>query len=289
MPLLVPFIGVAAMALPVPAAAPAGPAGPAVYGGSTRAGDAIVVDANRAATKLRSVVIAWSADCGSGMTLTHSDVLRAAPVSPSAVGLPVLGTTRNRDGRFAGRQRDVGTLDGASVQATVTLRGTLSRTGASGTMAVEVVIRDASGAAQDACRMAATRWRAVRAPGRVYAGSTSQHDPLVVKLNRARTTATDVLLNWQSATCTPPDDFISFGEHFRRFPVSGAGVFGDSFTQSYPAQDGGEDAFAYQLRGRIGRVRARGTFRATATSKNASGATTASCDSAPVTWSAITG
>jgi hypothetical protein len=286
MPPFVPFIGVAALALPGPAAAHAAAA---VYGGSTRAGDAIVVDANRAGTKLRSVVIAWEAACASGMTLTHSDMLRAAPASPSAVGLPVLGMTRNRNGRFAGKQRDVGTLDGASVQATVTLRGRLSRTGASGTLAAQVVIRNASGAAQDACRTPATRWSAARAAGRVYGGNTSQREPLVIKLNRGRTAATDVLLNWESASCTPADEFVSFAEHFRLFPLSASGVFGDSFNQAYPGDGGGEDDFAYQLHGKVGRVRAHGTYRATATSKDASGATTVSCDSAPVTWSAITG
>lgn len=278
----VPLIGVAALALPAQA-------GPAVYGGSTRAGDAIVVTANRSAAKLRSVVIAWDAKCDSGGFLSHSDVLRVAPFSPSGAGRPVLGTTRNRNGRFAGKQLDAGTMDdGSSVLVTVAMRGRLSRTRASGTLAVAVKIRDWSGAQTDACRMAATPWRAARAAGRIYGGSTSQREPLVLKLNRARTTATDVMLDWYSATCTQPDDFVSFGEHFDTFPLSGSGVFGDSFTTSYPDQ-GGKDDFAYQLRGRIARARARGTFRATATWKDASGAITGSCDSAPIIWSATTG
>ena len=277
----VPFIGVAALALPAPGAR-------AVYGGSTRAGDAIVVNANRSATKARSVVIAWEAECGSGMTITHSDVLRAAPFSPLGAGRPVLGMTRNRNGRFAGKQLDAGTLDGGeSVGVTVTMRGKLSRARASGTLAVSVVVRDPSGAALDACR-ATTSWRASRAAGRIYGGSTSQREPLVIRLNRARTTATDVMLDWQSATCTP-DDFVSFGEHFRLFPVSASGVFGASFRQSYPTDGGGQDDYAYQLRGKIGRLRAHGTFRATATSKDDSGAMMESCDSAPLTWSATTG
>jgi hypothetical protein len=211
-----------------------------------------------------------------------------APFSPLGAGRPVLGMTRNRNGRFAGKQLDAGTLDGGeTVGVIVTVRGKLSRARASGTLAASVVVRDPSGAQVDACR-ATTRWRGSRAAGRIYGGSTSQREPLVIRLNRARTAATDIMLDWQSATCTP-DDFVSFGEHFRLFRLSASGVFGDSFSQSYPADGGGQDDYAYQVHGKIGGVRARGTFRATAASKDASGAVTESCDSAPVAWSAITG
>src|SRR5215470_12463986 len=117
-PRALPLIGMAALALTAPAAARAAPA---VYGGSTRADDAIVVDANRSATKLRSVVIAWTATCRSSMSLSNSDVLRAG--APGG-GPAVLGMTRNRNGRFAGKQISVGAFDdGSSVLATVSLRG----------------------------------------------------------------------------------------------------------------------------------------------------------------------
>jgi hypothetical protein len=199
--------------------------------------------------------------------------------------------TRNRNGRLAGMYISAGTLDdGASLLATTDLRGRLSPKRASGRLAVDYVkVRDAAGAPKDACRIAATPCHATRAAGRTYAGSTSQLEPLVIRLNRARTKATDLLIDWHTETCTRPDDFVYVGEHFQGFPLSGSGAFGDSFTQSYPGQGGGEDDYTDQLHGRIGRSRASGTFRATGTSNDASGATTASCDSAPITWSAIIG
>jgi hypothetical protein len=48
-------LALAVLALTVPVAARAAPA---VHGGSTRAGNAIVVNCNRSATKVRSIVIA---------------------------------------------------------------------------------------------------------------------------------------------------------------------------------------------------------------------------------------
>lgn len=270
------------------AGAPSAWAAGAVYGGSTKAGEPIVVKANRAAAKLRSLVIAWDARCDSGTSLSSSDVLSVDGVTPgiSSGGLHI---SRNRRGRFAGTQTTSGAVGtDRTALAVVSLRGKLRPTRASGTIATVVKIVDQTGNQVDSCRTGTLAWRAARAAGHVYAGSTSQREPFVVKLNRKRRKATDVLVGWHTATCTP-DSFISLGEHFGNFPLNVRGAFGDSFSQSYPMDGGGKIDFAYQLSGSIGKRTGHGSFRVNATATDSAGATTLTCDSAPISWKVVTG
>jgi hypothetical protein len=267
------------------AGAPSAWAASAVYGGSARGGEAIVVQADRHAAKVKSLVVAWDANCDSGKILANSDVLSVGGVATSGLQM-----SRNRRGRFAGTQTSSASL-GANGTAlmVVSLRGTLRPTRASGTIAAVVKIVDQTGNQLDSCKSGTLPWWASRAAGRVYAGSTSQQEPVVVKLNRKRRKATDVLIGWHTATCTPPDQFLSFGEHFDNFPLSARGAFGGSFTQSFPMDGGGKIDFSYQLNGSIGKRQGHGTFRVNATATDGTGATALTCDSAPISWKAVTG
>src|SRR5689334_23095114 len=70
-------IAVAAAAAALSPAPSAFAAPVAVYGGSTKAGDAIVIRADAAAKQLKSVVIATDARCSDGMGFPLSSVLTA--------------------------------------------------------------------------------------------------------------------------------------------------------------------------------------------------------------------
>src|SRR3954466_6813235 len=59
-------------------AAPGALAANAVFGGSTNSGEAIVVNANKAATKLKGAVVAWQATCGAGSRFPWSNAIPVA-------------------------------------------------------------------------------------------------------------------------------------------------------------------------------------------------------------------
>src|SRR4051794_34596606 len=87
------------------AASPAALAAEAVFGGASRAGDPIVVKANRAATAVRSIVISWAATCGDGSDFPASATLTAVkPVPGFNPGPDELLVSKNAKGRFKGLQ-----------------------------------------------------------------------------------------------------------------------------------------------------------------------------------------
>ena len=71
MPITTRAAGFAIAAIAVTTPAPA-LAGNAVYGGSTSAGAAIVVNADKKAKKLRSAIVSWKANCDDGSGIAHS-------------------------------------------------------------------------------------------------------------------------------------------------------------------------------------------------------------------------
>src|SRR4051794_8697140 len=100
-----------AAAVVVTAAALAAPttahAADAVYGGTTKDGDAIVVKADKDGTELRSLVISWAADCANGMRYSGNAVLTPTkPVPGFSPGGSDLLISRNAMGKFAGTQLD---------------------------------------------------------------------------------------------------------------------------------------------------------------------------------------
>jgi hypothetical protein len=279
---------VAALALAL-VSAPAASAAPTVFGGSTGAGEPIVLTADPSAEKLRSAVIAWEAECDDGRLFPVAVELTAATgapgVSPDARDLTM---NRNARGSFAGVQ--IGRLDLGPQLAAVTARlsGKLAARRASGTLDANVEITDrATGARVSGCRTGTLRWSAARDPGRVYGGATSQEEPVVLRLDRPRRTVTDLLIGWETSMCDPPESFFRLGDRFVNFPLR-SGRFGGSFTDSVSVP-GGKLDFAYQLSGSLARKSARGRLRVTVTRTDATGAQTMTCDSSGVSWQARTG
>jgi len=235
------FLAAAATAAVAPAPALAGGA---VYGGSTSAGAAIVIKADKKAKALRSAVVSWSASCDDGQRFPVSAPLTAVTAEPGFTPeFRELATSRNGKGRFAGTQLGGFTMGDQFGAMTAHYSGKLSATRASGTLDATITIVDrASQSTVATCRTGSVRWSATRAPGRVYAGSTSQDNPIVVRLDAKHRKVANLLFGWDSSTCKPDDIFLSVNEVFGGFPISG-GRFGDAFDQFY-SPDGGGDGFS---------------------------------------------
>ena len=239
-PSLLPGLTAAVVTAAVLAVSPPAFAADAVYGGSTtRGGDPIVLKANPAASELRMVAISWDAACGDGMGFPGATEL--TPVKPTAgfaPGSDELLISQNAKGRFKGTQLSSSDLGANAAAIQVELAGKLKPNGASGTLSAIVKIFDkATGAAVTSCQTGTLRWTALRAPGIVYGGTTSQGEPVVVRLNKQRKQVNDLLFSWH-ADCVPSNRYFRFAEHFGGFPVKGNGGFGNPVSDDYPARHG---------------------------------------------------
>jgi hypothetical protein len=260
----------------------------AVYGGSTHAQEPIVLRADRGGQRLRSAVVSWEAKCNDGTVFPFAAELRVVTLSPGFSGDAFeLAMSRNSKGSFSGVQLAGFPLGSVTAAIAVRLAGKLRAGSASGTLSADVAILDGSGNEVDACHTGATRWNATRSPGRLFAGKTSQDEPVVLRLDAARRNVRNVLIGWQTAECRP-EGFARFGESFARFPLR-AGRFGDAWEESYDGPDGSKLRYTMDLAGEVRRRSASGTLQATITDTDLAGATTLSCDSGRVTWSTATG
>ncbi len=271
------------------AISPSARAADAVYGGRVSSGEPIVVKADAKAAKLRSIVISWRAACGDGSGFPGGDELTpVTPVAGFSPGPTELLVSRNVKGSFKGTQQGAMGSDSAVAAIVVTLDGKLKATRASGTLSAVVKIADrASGADITACDTGPLRWVASRDPGIVYGGSTSQGEPMVIRLNSQRKRVNDVLTTWH-APCPTSGGLYRVPDRFVGFPVKSTGRFGNPFTSDIPL-DTGMVHFDYALAGRISRTSAKGTLQVKISETDASGAATDNCDSGGVTWKAATG
>lgn len=259
----------------------------AVFGGSTNARESIVLIADASMKRLKSAVIAWEADCDDGRKFRTATSLTSVAPTPGfdASGRELL-MSRNAKGRFAGTQfvgYDLGDFDAA---VTVRLAGRIRSAKATGTLSAEVELYDkASGATAGGCRTDTVDWEAARAPGRIYGGKTSQDEPVVVRVDAKHRRVSDVLTGWATTSCTPEDDFFTFGERFAGFQLAG-GKFGHTWGEVYNRDGGGKMHFAYALEGRVGPRSAHGSLHVTITGVDSAGATDVTCDTGRLTWTA---
>jgi hypothetical protein len=285
--------GTLAVTVLVIATPPAG-AATAVYGGTTSLGrnpqEAFVLRSDAKANKVRSVVLSWQAECTDGGTLPYSSQL---PVSTGTPGFgdpeDTLVAKRNAKGRLAGRATSSGTLsDGSSLTVETSLTGRISKRTGKGTMSATAVISPPGGAPQITCAQSGIRWVASRNPGRIYGGATAQSEPVVVRLNAARTVIADLIFGWDSIKCTP-DSFFRLGDWLNTFEVRG-GRFGDAFEQRYKRDDGGESIYTYDIAGTVSKRTASGRFSVNWNRTFTDGTTpNRSCETGTVTWRATTG
>jgi hypothetical protein len=276
-----------ALALTFATAPPALAAG-SVFGGTTKAGDPIVLTGDRTAKKLKSVVVSAEARCDNGMYFPLGLKLAATPATPGfSAGPRDLVVSRNARARFAGEAHGIRDLGDEYAQVDLKVAGTLRARSAAGTLSLDVAVLTAqSRAPTAACHTGSLSWAATRAPGRVYGGLSDQEEPVVVRLDAKREKVSDVLATWDARDCNPPG-YMRYGDRFFGFPLH-AGRFGDSWHEAYD-DNGGKLTYAYALAGKVGRSTAKGSLQVTVTGTDAAGATTMTCDTGSVTWNAATG
>lgn len=268
------------------AAAPSASARVHVLGGATRDGEPIVLRTDGKGKRLKSAVISWTATCKGGGLWSEGTEVKSASPEPGFLPDPgELTMSRNARGRFSGTQLASSISGELSAGIVVEMAGKLSPKRATGTLTANVRLLDQDGNVVDACDSGAVKWTASRSPARIYGGKTSQDRPVVVRLDRARRTVSDVLISWGSRTCVP-DGYLSYGERFHGFSLEG-GRFGDAFSQDYSLDDGSTRTFAYEVAGKVGRRAVRGSFRAKVDQRDPGGAQTFSCDTDAVSWSAV--
>ena len=278
----------AATILALTAAAPAAAAPEQVYGGHTAQDAPIalrVAGSGRALTQLLAHV---RAACDDGNAATWSGAASFAAFAPPTIGPGenVFSPARvSRRGAFRATGMATDAYGDMIGKVTETIRGTIRRGVAHGTFSATIDISDpASGAKVTSCRSGTLRWAARSAPGRVYAGLTSDRRPIVVQRSRSGRKVDSLWVSW-SAPCRNVGGFY-VAEELVNFPVSGGGRFGDAFADEVKPEEGGTRAFAYRLDGRAGASRAAGTLRVEVTDKDAAGTTTDTCDSTLLRWSA---
>src|SRR6266536_1020902 len=94
-------VGAAAVILAAP---PPARAAEAVFGGSTSAGEPIVLKSDAKASALTTAVIGWEAKCDDGSYFPGATALTATEPTPGfSPGYRDLLMSRNAKGRFAGR------------------------------------------------------------------------------------------------------------------------------------------------------------------------------------------
>lgn len=277
------------------AAAPKG----ATFGGSTSQQSPVVVQLSRDGRKVARLVVRWEAECTSGKFYPFAGILvgtAGPPTQPAQPGNanPFFGNAVSRAGSFKGT--------GLSVQAigqgppapdligvvTQDVGGRLGSSSGGGTWRGHAEVVDpASGQKVDDCQTGLLKWKAPKPQSRFYGGATSAEEPVVVQVSRNRRSVREFAIGW-AATCSPMGDF-EIADSLIDFRIDRRGSFGDKFTNRYTTESGGENKLDYELRGKVGRAKASGTFEVLLTNTNSAGATTAVCDYPQVTWSAKVG
>jgi hypothetical protein len=193
---------------------------------------------------------------------------------------------RNAKRRFKGTQVTTYGGDTWVAPVEVTIEGKLAGRRASGRLSAVVKVMDrASGASLASCQ-ATQRWVATRSPRLVYGGTTSQGEPVVIRLNAKRNRVDDVLTTW-NAPCS--QGAYRVPDRFGSFRVKRSGAFGNPFTYD-TTMDGGDTLhFDYAFAGRVTAKRVRGTLQVKIAQTDPAGAPVDGCDTGGVTWKATTG
>ncbi len=243
------------------------------YGGSTSTDDPMVILLSKSGAKVVSVGLSVEANCTSGQYLAFLSTLPAS--------LSISST-----GSFTGTRSGTGSPgDGLTSRNSLTLTGKVKGLKATGSLRYHTDIVDGAGATQDTCDSSAT-FKLASSPGKVFAGVTSQGGPAVIELSSAKDLVHHFHIGWQSH-CTPSGVF-QVGDTLLNFPVIN-NKFGASFTSNYSEPTGEKETNAYTVHGKVTPTKASGSMQVKTTDLDAGGATTASCDSGVVSFSALSG
>lgn len=245
-----------------------------------------MLTASRSGKSLDRAVIAYRASCESGQTFPFHAVV---PVRRRAGGAVqpygALLTSRNSRGRVAAQLFEAMPTTAGSAALQMAFSARLGARNSSGSFSAELTEIDQPGAEPateapagakviDRCRTGRVAWRAVHSPGRVFGGSTSQSEPVVLEANARRSNIDAVGIGWHGP-CTG-SGFIDFPDVLTDFRVR-RGRFGDVFTWEPEAGV----SVAYDFGGSISSRTARGRLRVDVTQEGSG-----SCSTGPLTWRA---
>jgi hypothetical protein len=260
-----------------------GTASAAVYAGATRQAAPIAITVAKGG-QVKTIAIEWRAKCGQG-SYPFGAVLTAAAKRPSFIPQgtnPLLGSVkRGRLNATSLGAESLGSIGSAAISQKITAK--FKPKSASGTWSAHVDILDPEGNKLDTCDTGTFRWVALHGPN-AYGGSTTQGEPVVVLTDKDRSKVIYFGIGWH-ASCTP-DDYVQFAEDFGNFPLTGSGVFGETWTMDYPFDDrSGKSSFTYTVSGSLKKGAGSGTFSAKTVQTDTAGATTETCDTNVVRWS----
>ena len=237
-------------------------AGAAVYryGGATTDGQPIVVHVNPATGSIERVILMFNARCDSGRRYSfgHRMNRRRGRLEPRAGRYDLYARTR-AGRRFVGVGVALeGLADNRAAAVAATIRGSVRGNVVRGTLSAEVqVFGPDADEPEDTCRYRRVRWRAIRRPGVVLTGETSQHLPVVITLGAGARSVSRLRIGW-NAGCEPAG-FLQVPDHLVRFRILG-GRFGASFDHTVRLPDGTERILRYDVDGAAGRRIATGTI-----------------------------
>ena len=280
-------VAAAAAAFSLVPAAPA--AADAVYGGHTSAFAPFTLKVAANGRTVTGMALQVDFRCDAGYGASWSGVASFQSFKPATVepGENVFTPGRiSRRGKFRATGEAVAAYgEDAIGTVTETLRGTVRRGSAHGTYsATLVMVNQDTGAPITTCRSGTVRWEARSAPGRVYAGLSSNGEPLVIERSKNGRKLTVLWVAW-TAPCQSGGAF-EIGEGLANFTVANSGHFGDKWTDETKLDGGGTSVRVYTFDGTAGASRASGTFGVQLTQTDAAGAVTESCDSTLLRWTA---
>lgn len=258
-----------------------------VFGGTTTAKEPFVLRADKRAQKVRSVVIGLEAECPGGATYPIWGSYKVGRAAPGFAPDGVLIADRNRHGVFAGKIVSPAPIDNGGGTVTINLAAKLTNRSARGTLAASIEIIDSAGQSVAACTLPPTTWAATRRPGVVYGGASAQDEPVVMRLDDARSKVADFLFSWHAAC--QPDGALRIPDGLTNFRVARSGAFGDKAHDQWTANTGGQDTLDYGLNGKLTRRMAKGTVSAQVTSNDAAGAQQHQCSTGDVAWRVASG
>ena len=226
----------AGVALALAGAAPATAAPVPIYGGHTSQDAPIALRTSADGRRLTQLLFYADFKCDDGTGDSWFGSADFAAFKPPTIdaGTNIFSPARvGRGGTF----RATGEEPFNGGKLTETLRGSLRRGVAHGTFSATFEATDDTTGAKVTCNSGTLRWAARSAPGRIYAGLTSNEGPVVIQRSRDGRHVDSMWLGWD-APCQS-GLFFGFGDHFVRFPVSRAGRFGNAFDDPFTLDGGG--------------------------------------------------
>ena len=173
--------------------------------------------------------------------------------------------------------------DNAVEEMHANLTGTVKGGSASGKVAVTFLDVDTNDFTITAQCSETVSWKALRNPGVVYGGKTSQDEPIVLELTSNRKKVSHAHLAWEGP-CQTSGFWSDPHDEFDLLPFSLSSTGG--FNRTYNVGFGGGSSLVEHFAGKVTKTKAAGSFRGDVT---IAGDQPDTCSSGVVSWRANSG